>query len=152
MNRFLHGVARAATESFCLPGPILDVGAYQVQVSNALGTVTSAPAQLLVVGAPAWTLQPANVSVAAVVSADRKMTDADQEGLNVDPTAGKSINAIRDFTGKGTLVWGSRSLAGNDNEWNFEASPDGRVVADDSVDPGVRHDGGQVFAPQVRRA
>jgi phage tail sheath protein FI len=62
---------------------------------------------------------PANVSVAAVVSADRKMTDADQEGLNVDPTAGKSINAIRDFTGKGTLVWGARTLAGNDNEWRY---------------------------------
>ena len=62
---------------------------------------------------------PANVSVMAVVSADKKMTDADQEGLNVDPTAGKSINAIRDFTGKGTLVWGSRTLAGNDNEWRY---------------------------------
>jgi len=62
---------------------------------------------------------PANVSVAAVVSADKKMTDADQEGLNVDPTAGKSINAIRDFTGKGTLVWGARTLAGNDNEWRY---------------------------------
>jgi phage tail sheath protein FI len=47
------------------------------------------------------------------------MTDADQEGLNVDPTAGKSINAIRDFTGKGTLVWGARTLAGNDNEWRY---------------------------------
>jgi len=62
---------------------------------------------------------PANVSVMAVVSADKKMTDADQEGLNVDPTAGKSINAIRDFTGKGTLVWGARTLAGNDNEWRY---------------------------------
>jgi hypothetical protein len=62
---------------------------------------------------------PANVSVAAVVAADSKMTDAGQEGLNVDPTAGKSINAIRDFTGKGTLVWGARTLAGNDNEWRY---------------------------------
>jgi len=62
---------------------------------------------------------PANVSVMAVVGADKKMTDADQEGLNVDPTAGKSINAIRDFTGKGTLVWGARTLAGNDNEWRY---------------------------------
>ena len=33
----------------------LDVGAYQVRVSNALGEVTSAAAQLLVVGAPAVT-------------------------------------------------------------------------------------------------
>jgi Tol biopolymer transport system component len=47
----------------------LDAGAYQVRVSNALGEVTSAAAQLLVVGAPAVTLQPASVSVAAGSSA-----------------------------------------------------------------------------------
>ncbi|MBV8399623.1 MAG: phage tail sheath family protein [Acetobacteraceae bacterium] len=62
---------------------------------------------------------PANVSVAAAIAADTKMTDAIQEDLNIDPTAGKSINAIRDFTGKGTLVWGARTLAGNDNEWRY---------------------------------
>jgi hypothetical protein len=39
--------------------------------------------------------------------------------LNVDPTSGKSINAIRYFTGKGVLIWGSRTLAGNDNEWRY---------------------------------
>lgn len=42
-----------------------------------------------------------------------------QDRLNVDTIAGKSINAIRSFTGKGTLVWGARTLAGNDNEWRF---------------------------------
>ena len=30
MNRFLHGVARAVAESFDLPGPILEIGSYQV--------------------------------------------------------------------------------------------------------------------------
>ena len=39
--------------------------------------------------------------------------------MNVDTVAGKSINAIRSFTGKGTLVWGGRTLAGNDNEWRY---------------------------------
>ena len=43
----------------------------------------------------------------------------EQEGLNVDATSGKSINAIRHFSGKGTLVWGARTLAGNDNEWRY---------------------------------
>lgn len=62
---------------------------------------------------------PANVSVGAVIAASTKISDAIQDGLNVDPTAGKSINAIRDFTGKGTLVWGARTLAGNDNEWRY---------------------------------
>ena len=48
-----------------------------------------------------------------------KITNDDQDNLNVDPTAGKSINAIRSFAGKGTLVWGGRTLAGNDNEWRY---------------------------------
>ncbi len=30
MNRFLHGVVRAAAESFALPEPVLEVGSYQV--------------------------------------------------------------------------------------------------------------------------
>lgn len=62
---------------------------------------------------------PANVSVASVVGPVVKIDDRDQEGLNIDTTAGKSINAIRAFTGKGTLVWGARTLAGNDNEWRY---------------------------------
>jgi uncharacterized protein len=62
---------------------------------------------------------PANVSIAAVLGPVSKISDSDQELLNNDPTAGKSINAIRDFTGKGTLVWGGRTLAGNDNEWRY---------------------------------
>ncbi len=62
---------------------------------------------------------PANVSLAAVIGPVAKITNEDQESLNDDPTAGKSINAIRAFTGKGTLVWGARTLAGNDNEWRY---------------------------------
>ena len=62
---------------------------------------------------------PANVSLNAVIGPVTKISDTDQDGLNVDPTAGKSINAIRSFTGKGTLVWGGRTLAGNDNEWRY---------------------------------
>jgi phage tail sheath protein FI len=48
-----------------------------------------------------------------------KIDNDQQEDLNVDVNAGKSINAIRAFTGKGTLVWGARTLAGNDNEWKY---------------------------------
>lgn len=62
---------------------------------------------------------PANVSLSAVIGPTIKITHGDQEDLNVDSTAGKSINAIRAFTGKGTLVWGARTLAGNDNEWRY---------------------------------
>lgn len=62
---------------------------------------------------------PANVSMSAVIAPTQKITAKDQERLNVDPDAGKSINAIRGFVGKGTLIWGARTLAGNDNEWRY---------------------------------
>jgi len=62
---------------------------------------------------------PANISLNYVVKPTVKVTNDMQDRLNVDTIAGKSINAIRSFTGKGTLVWGARTLAGNDNEWRF---------------------------------
>jgi phage tail sheath protein FI len=62
---------------------------------------------------------PANVSIAAVKGPTVNITHEDQEDLNVDTVAGKSVNAIRAFTGKGTLIWGARTLAGNDNEWRY---------------------------------
>ncbi|WP_298312704.1 phage tail sheath C-terminal domain-containing protein [uncultured Aquimarina sp.] len=62
---------------------------------------------------------PANVSVKYTVKPSQKITNDIQDRLNVDTIAGKSINAIRTFTGKGTLVWGARTLAGNDKEWRY---------------------------------
>jgi uncharacterized protein len=62
---------------------------------------------------------PANESLASVSEPVFQVTAERQGGLNVDPVAGKSINAIRTFTGKGTLIWGARTLAGNDNEWRY---------------------------------
>lgn len=61
---------------------------------------------------------PANESLASVraltVDIDKDLNDE----MNVD-TTGKSVNALRYFTGKGFLVWGARTLAGNDNEWRY---------------------------------
>ena len=48
-----------------------------------------------------------------------EFSNVEQDDMNVDVTAGKSVNAIRPFVGKGTLVWGARTLAGNDNEWRY---------------------------------
>ena len=62
---------------------------------------------------------PANVSLNAVISPAVKVTHEQQAAYNVDVNAGKSINIIRTFLGKGTLVWGARTLAGNDNEWRY---------------------------------
>ncbi|MFS4448400.1 phage tail sheath family protein [Maribacter sp. 2307UL18-2] len=62
---------------------------------------------------------PANVSITGANGLAFTIDNQEQEGLNVDANAGKSINAIRSFTGKGILVWGARTLAGNDNEWRY---------------------------------
>lgn len=39
MNHFLRGVIRAFTEAFDLPGPVLEIGSYQVQGQEALGNL-----------------------------------------------------------------------------------------------------------------
>ena len=62
---------------------------------------------------------PANVSLNSVIAPTASFSSSETDALNVDSTAGKSINAIRAFSGKGTLVWGARTLAGNDNEWRY---------------------------------
>ena len=61
---------------------------------------------------------PANVSLNDVSKPLVNLDDEAQQTLNVD-TTGKSVNAIRSFTGKGILVWGARTLTGNDNEWRY---------------------------------
>lgn len=62
---------------------------------------------------------PANVDIRSIMGPAVKVSHEQQASLNVDASSGKSINVIRSFTGKGTLVWGARTLAGNDNEWRY---------------------------------
>ncbi len=61
---------------------------------------------------------PANESLASVRSMTVQIDQDLNDSMNVDPS-GKSINALRAFAGKGFLVWGARTLAGNDNEWRY---------------------------------
>lgn len=65
-----------------------------------------------------WTA-PANVSLTAVTDTTFKITDAKQANLNVDAATGKSINCIRMFIGQGVLVWGTRTLDGNSQDWRY---------------------------------
>ena len=63
---------------------------------------------------------PANVNISNVVQPEYLITHEEQQRLNVDDVAGKSINVIRKFDGRGpAFVWGARTLAGNDNEWRY---------------------------------
>ncbi len=89
---------------------------------------------------------PANVSLARVNAPTVLIDDADQESLNVDTNAGKSINAIRAFTGKGVLVWGARTLAGNDNEWRYVAVRRFYNMVEESV---KKSTGWAVFEPNA---
>ncbi len=62
---------------------------------------------------------PANESVLSIVGPSIAISNREQENLNVDASSGKSINVIRTFPGYGTLVWGARTMNGNDNEWRY---------------------------------
>ncbi|MFB9080642.1 phage tail sheath C-terminal domain-containing protein [Flavobacterium procerum] len=62
---------------------------------------------------------PANVSVSMVNAPSVNISSEQQESLNVDVVAGKSINVIRSFPGIGTLVWGARTLDGNSQDWRY---------------------------------
>ncbi len=61
---------------------------------------------------------PANESLAAVRSLDVEIDNSLNDFMNVH-TTGKSVNALRFFSGRGNIVWGGRTLAGNDNEWRY---------------------------------
>lgn len=62
---------------------------------------------------------PANISLSSVSNVTVRITDNQQESMNVDNTDGKSVNAIRLFQGKGIIVWGARTLDGFSNEWRY---------------------------------
>jgi len=61
---------------------------------------------------------PANVGINSAIKPTVSVTDTDQADLNLPPD-GKAINAIRDFPGRGLLVWGARTLDGNSPDWKY---------------------------------
>jgi phage tail sheath protein FI len=101
-HSFLKGITDKLKEKLRTIPPSGTIAGIYTQVDNTRGV---------------WKA-PANVSVTSIIGPAVKIDNKEQEELNVD-TTGKSINAIRSFTGKGTLVWGARTLAGNDNEWRY---------------------------------
>ncbi|MBO9731384.1 MAG: phage tail sheath family protein [Chitinophaga sp.] len=61
---------------------------------------------------------PANVSVFGGIKPALDIDDDLHANLNA-PSNGKAINAIRTYPGRGLLVYGARTLAGNDLEWRY---------------------------------
>lgn len=62
---------------------------------------------------------PANTSIVGACSLPIHISSSQQADLNVDAVSGKSINAIRSFSGMGILIWGARSLDGNSQDWRY---------------------------------
>lgn len=63
---------------------------------------------------------PANVGIDYAIRPEVIISNKQQENLNVDVQDGKSVNVIRSFPGRGpAIIWGARTLAGNDNEWRY---------------------------------
>ncbi len=62
---------------------------------------------------------PAGMALTGVARPMARISDTGQAGMNIDASSGKSINAIRSFSGKGTLIWGGRTLDGNSNDWRY---------------------------------
>lgn len=118
--------AAATTEKEADKGLYLLFPAYKNVIDGIKNTPTVVPPSGAVAGIYALTdstrgvwKAPANASVLSIIGPDATFNKSELDNLNVDVTAGKSINAIRSFTGKGTLVFGARTLAGNDNEWRY---------------------------------
>jgi hypothetical protein len=80
---------------------------------------------------------PANTSVNNAMGVTTLIDKDEQEDLNIDVVAGKSINAIRPFTGKGIMVWGARTLAGNDNEWKYVPVRRFFIMVEESVEKAI---------------
>jgi phage tail sheath protein FI len=62
---------------------------------------------------------PANVSIVGCVSLPINLSESQQASLNIDALSGKSINAIRSFNSIGILVWGARTLDGNNDDCRY---------------------------------
>ncbi len=61
---------------------------------------------------------PANIALNVVDGPAFRINDETQADLN-KPLDGKAINVIREFVGRGPIVWGARTLDGNSNDYRY---------------------------------
>jgi phage tail sheath protein FI len=107
--------------------------ATNLQIYNAVKNYIANNLEFLLPAAPAivgvyaatdaasgvWTA-PANQGIVMAVDLEQHINATDQGPMNVDPQTGMSVNVIRSFPGRGpAIIWGARTLAGNDNEWRY---------------------------------
>jgi len=89
---------------------------------------------------------PANSGLCSVVSPILEITHEQQKKMNIDAISGKSINAIRSFPGKGTLVWGARTLDSNSLDWRYINVRRTMMMIEQSIESALR---GFVFEPNT---
>jgi len=61
---------------------------------------------------------PANVTMRGVISPTLSINNEVQDYLTA-PLDGIAINALRSFPGRGVVVWGARTMAGNSVDWRY---------------------------------
>jgi uncharacterized protein len=81
---------------------------------------------------------PVNISINNITNVTQPINNTLQEYMNIDAAEGKSVNAIRHFTGKGFLIWGGRTLAGNDNEWRYISVRRFTLMVLQSINEGIK--------------
>jgi phage tail sheath protein FI len=105
-----------------LMAPLPILGQMENQVALKLGVLPSSGGMAGVYTANdatrgVWNA-PANMSMVSVIQPTIRINNEMQEDLNV-PLGGKAIDAIRQFPGRGNVVWGARTLLGNSNDWRY---------------------------------
>jgi phage tail sheath protein FI len=90
---------------------------------------------------------PANTNIIGAAGLPLKLSDTSQANINVDALTGKSINAIRSFTGLGILVWGARTLDGNSGDWKYLSVRRTAMMIENSCKLAARN---YVFQPNTK--
>jgi len=80
---------------------------------------------------------PANISLGAVSAPACALTDADQAGFN-NPINGQAIDLIRQFAGRGVVVWGARTLDGNSQDYRYIPVRRTAIYLEQSIALGLR--------------
>ena len=88
---------------------------------------------------------PANIALASVTSPLYNMSDAEQGTFNV-PLSGQAIDVIRAQPGRGTVVWGARTLDGNSQDYRYVQVRRTLIYLEQSIKTALRQ---YVFAPNT---
>ncbi len=133
-QRALYALGKAASSTPKYPIPydpsaqvlLLDVNpSYKEAFADIYQRVNQLPPSPMIAGIYNYSDEavnvgraPANYPLNSVISPTCIVTHQNQTNLNI-PLDGKAVNAIRFFRNRGVLVWGARTLNGNDANWRY---------------------------------